>query len=77
MLDVGVGVVEGVEGVGVGRGIDRLQLGPSSSSCVTLAVHVTKEYSRHLILLSHSMNKAIPQQTDLCTDKACSFAACL
>lgn len=74
MLDVGVGVVEGVEGVGVGRGIDRLQLGPSSSSCVTLAVHVTKEYSRHL---SHSMNKAIPQQTDLCTDKACSFAACL
>lgn len=49
MLDVGVGVVEGVEGVGVGRGIDRLQLGPSSSSCVTLAVHVTKEYSHHLI----------------------------
>ena len=56
MLDVGVGVVEGVEGVGVGRGIDRLQLGPSSSSCVALAVHVTKEYSCHLILLSHSVH---------------------
>ena len=45
MLDVGVGVVEGVEGVGVGRGIERLQLGPSSSSSVTLAVRVIRIFT--------------------------------